>query len=90
MQYLYKGSQSQERLNYLFAMCKIKSDDIKAAASDHLVKGISKTHAALLNNVPAPNLTRALKTLNTYAELVEKIKAHDAQHSKFYALRAGL
>ena len=90
MQYLFKGSQSQERLDWLFAMCKIKSDAIKAAASDHLVKGISKTHAALLNNVPAPNLTRALKTLNTYAGLVEKIKAHDAQHSKFYALRAGL
>ncbi len=90
MQYLFKGSQTQERLNYLFAMCKIKSDDIKAAASDHLVKGLSKNNAALLNNVPAPNLTRALKTLNTYAELVEKIKAHDAQHSQYYALRTRL
>ena len=83
MQYLYKGSQSQERLNWLFAMCKIKSGDIKAAASDHLVKGLSKNNAALLNNVPAPNLTRALKTLNTYAELVEKIKEHDAAHSQY-------
>jgi len=83
MQYLFKGSQTQERLNWLLAMCKIKSVDIKAAASDHLVKGMSKTHAALLNNVPAPNLSRALKTLNIYAELVEKIKEHDAAHSQY-------
>ncbi len=80
MKYLFKGSQSQERLNWLLAMCKIKSGNVKAAVSDHLVKGMSKNNAALLNNVPAPNLTRALKTLNTYAELVEKIKEHDAKN----------
>ncbi|ASM53772.1 hypothetical protein PNIG_a1639 [Pseudoalteromonas nigrifaciens] len=90
MQYLFKGSQSQERLDMLLSFGKSTSEDIKSALSDYLVRGIGKTNAALLNGVKSPNLTRALKRLEATAGKVEKIKAHDAQHSKFYALRAGL
>ena len=77
MHCLQKSSQTQTRLNLLLALSKIKSENIKNALSDYLVRGINKTAAAALNNVPAPNLTKALQTLSEKAETVEKIKEHD-------------
>jgi hypothetical protein len=77
MKCLYPKSQSQERLNLLLDSCKIKSVDIKNALSDHLVRGINKTAAAALNNVEAPNLSRALKRLIQQANVVEQLKEHD-------------
>jgi hypothetical protein len=77
MKYLRAKSQSQTRLNLLLLSCNIKSDNIKGALSDHLVKGISKTMAAAFNNVPQGNLTRALKTLEKQAKIFEKLKEHD-------------
>ncbi|ALQ08477.1 hypothetical protein D172_010615 [Pseudoalteromonas sp. Bsw20308] len=77
MNYLYKGSQSQERLNALLSFGKSTSEDIKAALNDYLVRGISKTNAATLNGVPASNLTRALKRLEVVAGKIEKIKELD-------------
>ncbi|WP_262501177.1 hypothetical protein [Pseudoalteromonas sp. FUC4] len=71
MNYLYKGSQSQERLNALLSFGKSTSEDIKAALSDYLVRGISKTNAATLNGVPGPNFTRALKRLEVVAGKLE-------------------
>ena len=79
MKYLYKGSQSQERLDVLLSFGKSTSEDIKSALSDHLVRGIGKANAATLNGVPGPNLTRALKRLEVTAGKVEKIKEHDWQ-----------
>ena len=67
MKYLHKGSQSQERLDALLSFGKSTSEDIKAALSDYLVRGISKTNAATLNGVPGPNFTRALKRLEVVA-----------------------
>ena len=67
MNYLYKGSQSQERLDALLSFDKSTSEDIKAALSDYLVRGISKTNAATLNGVKGPNFTRALKRLEVVA-----------------------
>ncbi|MDN3488767.1 hypothetical protein [Pseudoalteromonas sp. APC 3694] len=77
MKYLHKGSQSQERLDALLSFGKSTSEDIKAALSDYLVRGISKTNAAALNFVPAPNLTRALKRLDVVAGKVEEVKELD-------------
>lgn len=77
MKCLYPKSQSQVRLNLLLDSCKIKSQDIKNALSDHLVRGINKTAAAALNNVPAGNLSRALKRLEQQAQIIEKIKELD-------------
>lgn len=77
MKYLYKGSQSQERLDALLSFGKSTSEDIKAALSDYLVLGIGKTNAATLNGVPRPNFTRALKRLEAVAEKVEKVKELD-------------
>lgn len=67
MKYLHKGSQSQERLDALLSFGKSTSEDIKAALSDYLVRGISKTNAATLNGVKGPNLTRALNRLEVVA-----------------------
>lgn len=77
MKYLHKGSQSQERLDVLLSFGKSTSEDIKAALSDYLVRGISKTNAATLNGVPGPNLTRALKRLEVVVAKIEKIKELD-------------
>jgi methionyl-tRNA formyltransferase len=77
MKCLTRNSQSQTRLDLLIKSCKIKSDNIKGALSDHLVRGASKTIAAALNNIPAGNLTRALKRLEQQAQIIEKIKEHD-------------
>ncbi|WP_409423287.1 MULTISPECIES: hypothetical protein [unclassified Pseudoalteromonas] len=67
MKYLYKGSQTQERLDVLLSFSKSTSEDIKAALSDYLVRGISKTNAATLNFVPAPNLTHmSLNSVNRH------------------------
>lgn len=77
MKYLHKGSQSQERLDALLSFGKSTSEDIKAALSDYLVRGISKTNAATLNGVPGPNLTRALKRLEVVVAKIEKVKELD-------------
>ena len=79
MRYLFKGSQTQQRLDMLISLGKISSDDIKAALSDYLVRGHDKKSAALLNGVPGPNFSRALSQLNAKAEIVENIKEHDWQ-----------
>ncbi|NQZ24477.1 MAG: hypothetical protein HRT53_20825 [Colwellia sp.] len=77
MHCLYVKSQSQARLNLLLQLCKIKSENIKNALSDHLVRGISKTSAAVFNNVQPPNLTRALIRLEEQAKIVEQLKEYD-------------
>lgn len=79
MNYLFKGTQTPERLNLLLSLCKISSEDVKAALSDYLVRGIDKKSAALLNGVPAPNFSRAISQLNVKAEVVEQIKEIDWQ-----------
>ncbi|MCQ8882721.1 hypothetical protein NQS96_13150 [Pseudoalteromonas shioyasakiensis] len=67
MKYLHKGSQSQEQLDALLSFGKSTSEDIKAALSDYLVRGISKTNSATLNAVKGPNFTRALNRLEVVA-----------------------
>lgn len=71
--------QSQTRLNKLFLLCKISSENLKDAISDHLVKGLDEKNAALLNDVKKENLSRALKRLNEIAAIVEDIKEYDYQ-----------
>lgn len=77
MKYLIKQSQSPQRLDLLLQLCKIKSEGIKTALADYLVKGTNITAAAALNNVEAGNVTRALKRLEQQAFIVEQIKIID-------------
>ena len=85
MNYLYKGSQSQERLNALLSFGKSTSEDIKAALSDYLVRGISKTNAATLNGVKGPNFTRALNRLEVVAG-----KFENALEIEWYSTRQNM
>lgn len=61
----------------LLSFGKSTSEDIKAALSDHLVRGIGKTNAATLNGVKGPNFTRALKRIEIVAGKIEKVKELD-------------
>lgn len=74
---LYKGSQTTQRLNLLLQHVKIKSPNIIAALHDHLVNGSAANVAAALNQVPEPNLTRALNSLKKHAQITEQIKEYD-------------
>lgn len=82
MKYLHKKSISQKYLDLLLQFGKLKSPEIKNALSDYLVRGINKTAAAALNNVPAPNLTRAINSLEKNAAIVEKIKEYNEAQKK--------
>lgn len=74
---LFKGSQTTQRLNLLLQHVKIKSPNIIAALHDHLVNGSAANVAAALNQVPEPNLTRALNSLKKHAQITEQIKEYD-------------
>ncbi len=74
---LHKGQLSKERLELLFQLTKINSDDVRAALFDHYVRGMKQSDAALLNGVPKQNVERGAKRLNDVAAIVEQIKEHD-------------
>ncbi|MBV2127966.1 adhesin biosynthesis transcription regulatory family protein [Arsukibacterium indicum] len=77
MKYLLQGGESRQRLALLFSLTKITSNNVQDALTDHLCTGLSDTVAAAMNGVQLSNFTRALKTLNEVAGIVEKIKEHD-------------
>ncbi|WP_151173464.1 hypothetical protein [Pseudoalteromonas ruthenica] len=77
MNYLHKGQLSLERLELLFRLTKIASEDVRAALVDHYVRGMKQADAALLNNVPAQNVKRGAERLNQVAAVVEEIKELD-------------
>lgn len=78
MNYLLSGGYDPKKLNLMLSLTSIRSEDIKSAISDHLVRGASVEVAAAMNSVDAGNLKRSLKTLNTTVEIVEQIKQIDA------------
>ena len=77
MQVLTQGLEPKERVELLFKLTKVKSENIQNALIDHLCQGLSGDNAAILNDVQRQNFNRALKRLNTIAEIVEKIKDID-------------
>lgn len=80
MKYLAQGLESDERLSLLISLTNIRSDSIKFALNDFLVKGINYHLSAALHDVPEPNLARALTRLETVAATIEKIKDIDWNH----------
>lgn len=74
MKYLAKGQESKQRIALLLLHTKIESDAIKDAVVDHLCNGHSINASAMLNNVPQPNVSRALKALNHHAKIHEQLK----------------
>lgn len=81
MNYLLRGGYNPQKLELMLSLTSIRSEDIRAAISDHLVKGFRVEDSASLNLVDAGNLKRALKKLNETARIVEEIKNIDLYKS---------
>lgn len=77
MNYLLSGGYNPQKLELMLSLTSIRSEDIRSAIHDHLVKGAAIDTAAALNLVDSGNLNRALKKLNEVASVVEQIKNID-------------
>lgn len=73
LKFLMPGVENAETVDLLLSLTKINSEEIQDAIRDHLVRGRDMAGAALLNDVPKQNLSRALVKLNEVAEIVQKI-----------------
>ena len=80
---LYRGSESSIRFNLLMEGVGLRSEPMRVALEDYLVKGIDKeAAAAALNGVRSPNLERDLGKLDTFADLVARIEDYDSDSHK--------
>ncbi|MDX1473342.1 MAG: PapB/FocB family fimbrial expression transcriptional regulator [Reinekea sp.] len=79
MKYLIQGGESAARFDLLISLTKLGENAV-SALRDHLVVGLDDSTAASLNGLNKSNFSRALATLNTAAETVEKIKEIDWSH----------
>ena len=77
MKVLLKGHESKERVELLLSLTRIDSEPQIKAINLHLVNGAEDTLAATTYGVSKSNLSRALKTLNETAKIVERIKEID-------------
>jgi|GEM_PF-921903 len=72
MNYLLSGGYNPQKLQLLIESTGLRSEDIIAAVSDHLIRGASIDVAAAMNLVDPANLNRAIKKLNIAAERFER------------------
>lgn len=77
MNYLLIGGFNEKKLELFLSLTSIRSEDVKAAIYDRLVRGMSEELAAAANLVKQQNLSRALKTLNKVVETHYKINDID-------------
>lgn len=87
MNYLLSGGYNPQKLDLLLSLTSIRSEDIKSAIHDHLVRGAAIDLAASLNLVDSGNLKRALKKLNETARIVEEIKVIDLRKTVTKAIK---
>lgn len=81
--YLMQGMESKEMIDCLLSVTKIDSERKIGALHYHFVDGANISNAAAAHNLPQPNLTDAIETLNKVAEACEKY--HELKmHSKIY------
>ena len=81
--YLVQGMESKGKINCLLNLTKIDSERKVKAIHYHFVDGHDISTAAIMFDVPQPNITDAIKTLNKVAEQCEKF--HEIKMlSKFY------
>ena len=57
MKFLSKGLEPEQRINLLFQLTKVGSENIKIALVEHLTKGLTENDAVMLNDVSQQNLT---------------------------------
>jgi hypothetical protein len=74
LKYLMKGVESTRTVNLMLSITKIESEEVIAAIHAYLVNGMSMAGAALINDVPKQNLSRAMVALEKVAEVMHKLK----------------
>lgn len=78
MWYISKGSQSEARFDLLISLTGLRSESMRGALRDYLVRGIGSDNACELNSITnKANFDRDLAKLNAVAEIIEKIKEID-------------
>lgn len=77
MDRLLQGGESAERFELLISLTSIRSEGIREALYDHLVRGLPVMTAAQIAGEPQPNVKRALAVLEEVADKVERIKELD-------------
>ena len=78
MRQISRGSETTVRLNLMLTMCGFKSENIKNALHDYLVKGCSLIIACELNDIKnTSNLERAITKVNDVAIFVTAIETYD-------------
>lgn len=70
--YLLKGMETEEKIECLLKLTKIDSERKIKALKYYYVNGIDISLAANMANVPQPNLTDVIDTLNGVAEHCER------------------
>jgi hypothetical protein len=76
------GCESRERVELMMGETGIRSERVKSAIIDHLVKGYPVAQAAIVNGETDSNVRRGLDVLERMADMVEKVKEIDwAKHS---------
>ena len=78
MKVLLQGHESAKRVELLLSLTRIESENQIKALKLHLTNGASEAFAASTYGVNKSNFSRALKTLNDTAQIVEKIKDIDS------------
>jgi hypothetical protein len=82
MKRLICGLEPQERVELLMGQTGIRSERVKSALLDHLVKGYPIAQAAIVNGETDSNVRRGLEVVERMADMVEKVKELDwAKHS---------
>jgi len=74
---LCAGHESAERVELLLSLTSIRSESVRAALCDHLVKGHAVAQAAALNDAQDANVRRGLEVVEAVADKVERIKEID-------------
>jgi len=77
LKYLMPGVESTRTVNLILSITKIESEAVINAIHAYLVNGMSMAGAALINDVPKQNLSRAMVVLEKVAEVVHKLKYPD-------------
>ena len=76
--YVYRGSESPERFDFLVSLTGLRSPSQIGALRSHLVKGMSLEDAVNFHEIKSKsNLERDLDKVNQVAEFVVKIEELD-------------
>lgn len=88
MNYIVKGSESEQRFEILLSLTKIKSEPIIKGLRYYYVNGIDESLIESMG-VDIPNMRRAGKKLNEVAKQIEKAKELDWVNKRMQCVVCG-